>query len=418
VGLARRSLKFYVERSWYHYRAGGIGKIFAVAAKKLSRFLPASMRPNLISAAVSQLSFIAAHPETKPLTPPDGKADPRSLDLHWLVANFSEGSGGHMTIFRMIQQLERLGHRNTIWFYEQSKYATEEEAQRAVCEQFLPLKAQVRFVGGHPERIVGDAVIATHWWSAYHARSVTRVRKRFYFVQDFEPSFYPMGSEYLLAENTYRFGFTCITAGKWLESLMRDRFENRAFSFDLAYDPKVYFEDAAVKRAGKRVAFYARVTTPRRAVELGFLALELAAARIPGLHVDFFGWPVGKLSLPYGYTDHGILNHTQLAMLYRETAAGIVFSATNYSLVPQEMMACGLPVIDLEGENTRAVFPSGAITLSKPDPQAIADDLVSLLSGPKAQQAARLGFDFVRTLSWEKSGEQIARGLAAELAGV
>ena len=38
-----------------------------------------------------------------------------------------------------------------------------------------------------------------------------------YFVQDFEPLFYPMGSDYLLAENTYRKGLYHITTGAWCE---------------------------------------------------------------------------------------------------------------------------------------------------------------------------------------------------------
>ena len=36
---------------------------------------------------------------------------------------------------------------------------------------------------------------------------------RFYLVQDFEPSFYAAGSEALMAEATYRFGFHGVTAG-------------------------------------------------------------------------------------------------------------------------------------------------------------------------------------------------------------
>lgn len=34
-----------------------------------------------------------------------------------------------------------------------------------------------------------------------------------YFVQDFEPLFYGMGSKAVLAENTYRFGFTVLQLG-------------------------------------------------------------------------------------------------------------------------------------------------------------------------------------------------------------
>ena len=34
-------------------------------------------------------------------------------------------------------------------------------------------------------------------------------------------------------------------------------------------------------------------------------------------------------------------------------------SLTNYSLIPQEMMACGLPCVDLAGRSPEAVFGGG-----------------------------------------------------------
>ena len=48
--------------------------------------------------------------------------------------------------------------------------------------------------------------------------------RRLYFIQDFEPLFYPAGAEYVLAEETYRFGFRAITVGPMLADLLRDRF--------------------------------------------------------------------------------------------------------------------------------------------------------------------------------------------------
>ena len=41
-------------------------------------------------------------------------------------------------------------------------------------------------------------------------------------------------------------------------------------------------------------------------------------------------------------------------MRYAEAAVGLCLSLTNYSLIPQEMMACGLPCVDLAGGSTDA----------------------------------------------------------------
>ena len=61
----------------------------------------------------------------------------------------------------------------------------------------------------------------TGWWRppgtrAYPVFNSRCSGKRFYFVQDFEPYFYPVGSMSLLAENTYRMGFHAITIGALL----------------------------------------------------------------------------------------------------------------------------------------------------------------------------------------------------------
>ena len=45
--------------------------------------------------------------------------------------------------------------------------------------------------------------------------------RRLYLVQDYEPFFYPRGTEHALGEDTYRFGFRCIAIGWMVASLLR-----------------------------------------------------------------------------------------------------------------------------------------------------------------------------------------------------
>src|SRR5262249_40649257 len=142
--------------------------------------------------------------------------------------------------------------------------------------------------------------------------------------QDFEPSFHPMGAEYLLAEATYRFGFSCITSSKWLKNTLQTRYGAQAARFTYAFDPAVYNTLTDGPRAPDRVVFYSRAKTARRAVELGLMALELVAAKFPSLKVDFFGGLIGRLNVPYQYVDHGVLDDKGLAELYRHATIGVV----------------------------------------------------------------------------------------------
>jgi glycosyltransferase involved in cell wall biosynthesis len=122
------------------------------------------------------------------------------------------------------------------------------------------------------------------------------------------------------------------------------------------------------------------------------------------------------MSAPFPCTSHGILSPQELAELYRRAKIGICFSSTNYSLVPQEMMACGLPVIEMEGESTRSVFPPEAVTFTGPHPLTIADDIVSLLnSAARRKRQVATALQWVSEFSWEKSAKAVERALLERL---
>ena len=60
-------------------------------------------------------------------------------------------------------------------------------------------------------------------------------------------AFYPAGSEALLAEATYRFGFHGITAGRWLADRLRRDYGMQADHFDFGRDLS-YELDSTVDR--------------------------------------------------------------------------------------------------------------------------------------------------------------------------
>ncbi|MEJ0018277.1 MAG: hypothetical protein WDN25_17290 [Acetobacteraceae bacterium] len=49
------------------------------------------------------------------LRPPRTRLRPDRLVIHWLIPDFAPGSGGHMTIFRLVRWLEFMGHDCSIW---------------------------------------------------------------------------------------------------------------------------------------------------------------------------------------------------------------------------------------------------------------------------------------------------------------
>ncbi|MDG3041599.1 rhamnosyltransferase WsaF family glycosyltransferase [Roseicyclus marinus] len=353
-------------------------------------------------------------------TRPPAKITPECLTIHWIIPDFQPGSGGHMTIFRMIRFLEMFGHRCKVWIEAPVFHKSGEAAWDTIVKHFQCIAAPVDFAENGLFEATGDAVVATGWTTAYLARAVTGFHERFYFVQDYEVEFHPTGSERLLAEQTYRFGLPCICASPWLERIMREKYGAWACHFHLAYDLEIYnpAETVAAEAATPlRIAVYARDHTARRCVTLSLMALEHLAALRDDFEVHFFGQtdlPFGMVSFPA--VNHGVLSAAKLADLYRSCDIGICFSGTNYSLVPQEMMACGLPVVELDGDSTRAIFPEGVVTLAGPDPVDIAGKIAGLLEDRalRARQA-EAGRAWAAAFSWEDSARIVERSLRERL---
>ncbi|MET0624959.1 MAG: glycosyltransferase [Pyrinomonadaceae bacterium] len=327
--------------------------------------------------------------------------------VNWVIPNFYGASGGHRTIFRLARSLEDAGYEVCFHVFGETHYVSDSEATEVMRRHYFPLKAAVRL--GVTQMPPSEICVASSWETAYAIRDFDACRRKVYFVQDYEPSFYPASTEMVLAENTYGFGFDCICAGRWLAEKMRG-YGNRAESFDLAYDPTVYAPGAG-GYSRNRVVFYARHHTRRRGTELGLLSLALLKRRRPETEVVIFGSDDLPYRLPFDYTPAGVLSEHELADLYRGAAVGLSISLTNYSLVPQEMLACGLPVVEMNLPSMRAAYPHGgdALRLAAPNPSAIADALSATLSLSDAEmrRAREAAARLVGHLSWAQAGKSL-----------
>ncbi len=215
---------------------------------------------------------------------------------------------------------------------------------------------------------------------------------------------------------TYQQGLYGICGSPWLRDLYRDEYGGQAGSFQYGVDHAVY-HPRAIERRRDTVVFYSRTTTPRRAVALGVLALhELWRRRGGDLRVVTFGdsWP---LDAPFPTEHAGVATPEELSWLFSEGTVGLCLSLTNYSLVPQEMLACGLPCVDLEGASAESVFGrDGPVELAPLDPTALADALERLLADDSLREArGREGIAFVAPHSWNAAAEQVETQLRAAL---
>lgn len=348
---------------------------------------------------------------------PAWRATPRAvvtekLSTAWIMHPPGESSGGHQNIFRFIKFLEDAGHRATVYLYHSADFAIDATYLQGLIRRSPSYpRVDARFIAYGEEGVAPDTdiIVATGWETAYPAYRDPSLARRAYFVQDFEPAFYPVGTEHTLAENTYRFGFHGITAGRWLSTLLERDYGMRTDAFDFAADTTTYSMTNDAPR--QDVFFYARPVTTRRGFELGVLALEHLARLRPDVRIHLAGWDVSTYDLPFAHVDHGAMKVDELSGLYNQCGVGLVLSLTNLSLLPLELLACGVIPVMNEGENNRLVTQNSFIEYVEPSPLALARRMAAVLERPDLADHARAAARSVTQQGWEVSGQQFVRAL-------
>lgn len=345
-------------------------------------------------------------------TLPAGEAR-RTLRIGWLIFPPIPGSGGYHNIFRIANLLASFGHEN-VFFMDQRGLAPEDlqQPERYIRRHFGPVFGAVQ--PWLPEIEHVDIALATQWDTFELLKRCAPGVTRAYFVQDFEPFFYSMGYSYLKAEQTYRGGVPCITLGHWLGSFLRETYAATTFPFDFSVEHHRYFPQPELRRARKRIIFYARPSTPRRCFDLGIAALALVHRRHPEAEIVVFGdHHLGNHNIPFPVTDRGILDHEQLAELYASATIGMVLSTTNPSLMPPELMATGCAVVDLDLPTNHYLIQNEVTgLLAAPEPRALADAVCRLLEDDRLRERlVTNALEHVRSLSWEHSARQVEAAL-------
>jgi glycosyltransferase involved in cell wall biosynthesis len=346
------------------------------------------------------------------LTPYPGMADRERLHIAFAIPTFDIGSGGHNIIAQLVLRLERMGHICSIWVHDLFGHRPHDGAavlRKEIRYAFAPVNAPVfrEFDAWYG----ADVVVATGWQTVYPVLELDQVRARAYLINDHEPEFFPTSVESELARMTYGLGLYGIAGSPWLRDLYIKRYGGRAGSFQYGVDQDVYFPRPVGRRSDTVVA-YARSVTPRRALGLAILALEELRRRRPDVRVVLFGDQTPPFT-PFAFDHAGVAGHEALAWLFSEATAGLCLSLTNYSLMPQEMLACGLPCVDLNRPSARSVFGAdGPVMLADFDRHAIADCLERLLDDEEEwARRSQLGLDFVREHTWDAASEQVEREL-------
>ena len=337
-------------------------------------------------------------------------ADMKRKTIAWFIPDFDVGSGGHLNIFRLAWHLEDLGYECRIVIVGPCRYPSAQAARDVLRRHFFPLAAEVWL--GADTIPPSYFSVATSWITAYYVRAFQGAAQRIYFVQDFEPFFFPAGSEYLFAENTYRFGFYGITAGEWLAGKLAADYGMRTRAIGFAVELDRYSPRLRRDPEIRRVFFYARPPTLRRAFEFGLLVLAEVARRLPDVKFVLAGWDVGHYVIPFAHLNAGNVALAELPDLYSQCDVALVLSCTNLSLLPLELMACGCPVVSNRGSHVEWLLNPDIAVLADFTVEALSEAVIALLADDARRRLlVDRGIEYARRADWRKQAERFAAAL-------
>lgn len=321
------------------------------------------------------------------------------LNISFVVETPEAGQGGFQNITRACYYLSKFGHNVTLYVNPGSKFNTEQDIRNFVEKHYGELNYSVKY--GHSFSKC-DVLVATFWTTAYNVYYSDVAKTKIYFVQDFEPYFYQVGTEFVRAEKTYQLGLYHVTSFPWLHELIRNRYGGRADYFLPPIDRSIYYrKNATNKKENLQISFYGRPDQPRRCYELGIQALNLVYQKIKNVDIVVFGSSkIDSSKIPFPHINKGSLpTLTDLAELYRNSDIGVVFSTSNPSLLSFEMMACGCPVIDLNLEANRLNYgSSNNVVLCDPTPSDLANAIIELIENEeKRKKFAENGYEHSNT---------------------
>lgn len=344
----------------------------------------------------------------------------------FVIAPPGLGSGGHTTLFRMVAALAARGHRCTLALYDPRRSGIERHRDRiAAGWPWLGVGAgagdgaprgagapAVEVVDAHDGLAGFDAVVASSWQSAHVAAGRAAGSARLlYFIQDFEPYFYPRGALYALAEDTYRFGMANIALGHMVDACLAEigaPHETVPFGLDTAG----YGRPEAGYPQRRGVTAYVRIANDRRGYLLARAALERFHALRPEQPIHVYGDTVADW--PFPAIEHGHLTPAQLDALYRSVCGGLALSFTNVSLIAGEMLASGARPVLNDHPYARADLPHPDAVWAEPTPAGLAAALAAVVERAGEPVAA------ADTVDWALTAERVAAlvegGAAAEAA--
>jgi hypothetical protein len=294
------------------------------------------------------------------------------------------------------------GHQHRGWF------GTPEDVKSRICASFLPIQAPV-YIGMH-NAPPAFYTVATGWAvSVYGGKFSCDTLSLLFSCRISSPGFYPMGSDYVLAEETYRMGLVGITDGEWLRHKLIAEYGMEAYSVGCSFDRRIYFSWRAKRTKRHKKLFFTRGR--RRSggrSNSGVLILAAVKERMGDVEFVLAGAELDEYVLPFPLhrERHSSPGSARVRCIGIATGSRALFHEFVRSL-PLELMACGVPVVSNRGPNTEWLLSDASCCLVRPRVAEMAEAICRLLVNDDERSALReAGLRKAQSTSWEDEGDR------------
>lgn len=261
-----------------------------------------------------------------------------------------------------------------------------------------------------------DVVLATSWDTVSVAKKYTGYKM--YFVQDYEPYFYPYDERFFLARATYEQGLHMVSLGNWnkqkieAECRLCSPIDTVTFPCERSEYPLIKRDYGAYSEKKKLVIAVYLKYYGKRLPNIIPLMLKETNDRLKaeGIELDVRYFGESKIFKGRYGKNLGHLTKKELDALYNEADFGMVASMSNISLVPYEMLSTGLPVIEFSDGTYPYFLPADSATLVRVGERDFADKLLSAIKNPKIlEKQVSDALAAMEGLGWEKTGKEFAQ---------
>ena len=377
-------------------------------------------------------------------SPVNNQKPQKCESIAFMITRMVRFHGGQTSVLRVGSELAKRGMKVYYLVYKKQSI---EEMKKCAASNLPGYKGRCLTLASYERRIEKgklkkpDFVCASSW-------DTVSVIKRFadayklYFVQDYEPYFYRYGEEFLMCRSTYHQGLHMISLGSW----NRDMIENepdgmqitekagkgacgtqnsavdvlRIDTIDFPYEPGEYsgpardYNGYAAKKK-LAVAAYVKFYGKRLPGLIPYMLNNTARKlKQEGIELEILYFGEAKSFKAAGGSNLGQLTRNELNELYAKADFGIVASMSNISLVPFEMHAAGLPVIEFADGTYTHFLPADSAILTDISKTDIAAEILEAVRTPgKLEDMHNSAMKAMEGLSWEKTGGQFYRILTS-----